>query len=64
MNYQDIIEVLEKNIKNAQKLERWVMYKLINPVVDYIFNDNKFTLYYEYHMPKTKEISQSLEIFL
>lgn len=60
----ELLASLERAIAQPQKSERWSMYRLIAPVVDYVCADTDWLPYFEYNQTSLHGASQSLDIAL
>lgn len=63
-NLDDLISYLTKQIIRAQKSERWAMYRLIAPVVDFANRKNNLMDYFEYNQTSVHGAPQSIDIAL
>ncbi len=63
-NINTLIELLEINISSTQPSERWAMYRLITPVVDYANKDLNLTAFFEYNQTSNHNRPQSVDIAL
>jgi hypothetical protein len=64
MDIDFLIKLLENNFANSQPSERWAMYRLINPVVDYANQSLGYTPYFEYNQTSSHGTHQSVDIAL
>ena len=64
MTLQDLILQLESAFQNPQPSERWAMYRLINPVIDYANQKLGLTPYFEYNQTSLHGTHQSVDIAL
>jgi len=62
MTKQELIKNLENQISLAQQSERWVMYRLINPIVDYACGLTGQLPYFEYPQAKDTPASEKIDI--
>jgi hypothetical protein len=62
----DLICQIEKHLNSPQPSERWAMYRLITPVVDFANSDSKMGLhpYFEFNQTSEHKTYQSVDIAL
>jgi hypothetical protein len=63
-NIDDLEEALSRHFASPQKSERWAMYRLINPVVDFANSKMGLEGYFEFNQTSTHGTSQSVDIAL
>ncbi len=63
-NIDDLEEALSHHFASPQKSERWAMYRLINPVVDFASSEMGLEAYFEFNQTSTHGTSQSVDIAL
>lgn len=61
---EDLEEALSRHFASPQKSERWAMYRLINPVVDFAISEMGLEAYFEFNQTSTHGTSQSVDIAL
>jgi len=59
-----LIQTLDDHLAHAQKSERWAMYRLIVPIVDFANSTLKLTTYFEFNQTSAHGTSQSVDIAL
>lgn len=59
-----LIQALGEHLAHAQKSERWAMYRLIVPIVDFANSTLKLTPYFEFNQTSAHGTSQSVDIAL
>lgn len=64
MNRRDLIEDLQKQLDSPQKSERWAMYRLIVPVIDFANSTLRMRAYFEFNQTSTHGTSQSVDVAL
>lgn len=64
MTKEYLIEHLSYHLRNSQKSERWAMYRLITPVVDYANKSMGLEVYFEFNQTSKHHSSQSVDIAL
>ena len=62
MKKRELIKLLESQMRKPQQSERWVMYKIINPIVDYACELTSWYPYYEFPQAKLTPASQKIDI--
>ena len=62
MKKNELIKFLQSQIRKPQQSERWVMYKIINPIVDYACELTSWYPYYEFPQAKLTPASQKIDI--
>jgi|GEM_PF-2782956 len=61
---EQLADELKKQIHHAQKSERWTLYRLIFPVIDYACNASNLVAYMEYNQTSSHGTSQSVDVAL
>lgn len=64
MNLEKLVARLLPHFQAPQKSERWSMYRLISPVIDYANETLRFTVYFELNQTSHHGQSQSVDIAL
>ena len=64
MNKNDLIRQIQRHLDNPQKSERWAMYRLITPVVDFANSTMGLLAYFEFNQTSEHKTSQSVDIAL
>ncbi|MEH6585220.1 MAG: hypothetical protein V7720_01615 [Halioglobus sp.] len=64
MTIDDLIQLLEQHFQEPQPSERWAMYRLITPVVDYANQSMGLNPYFEYNQTSSHGTHQSVDIAL
>ena len=64
MNKTDLISHLKHHLANAQKSERWAMYRLITPIVDYANQKLGLNPFFEFNQTSAHGTHQSIDIAL
>lgn len=64
MTREELIQHLQYHFANVQKSERWVMYRLVNPIVDYACEQTKWLPFFEYVQASQVRTVQSVDIAL
>jgi hypothetical protein len=64
VNKTELIDCLDSHLNNVQPSERWAMYRLITPVVDYANQRLNFTPYFEFNQTSEHGTHQSVDIAL
>jgi hypothetical protein len=64
MSLQDLVTQLTAQFSNPQPSERWAMYRLINPVVDFANESMDLLPYFEYNQTSSHGTHQSVDIAL
>ena len=64
MQLNDLLQHLEKHLNCIQKSERWAMYRLIMPVVDYANSTMSMPDYFEFNQTSGHGTSQSVDLIL
>jgi hypothetical protein len=59
MKFQDLVMQLTAQYSNPQPSERWAMYRLINPVMDFANDSMGLLPYFEYNQTSTHGNHQS-----
>lgn len=60
----DLVRQIKYDLMNSQKSERWAMYRLIVPVVDFANATLRLTPYFEFNQTSEHGTSQSVDIAL
>jgi hypothetical protein len=64
MTFEQLVSYLERQFAHPQPSERWAMYRLINPVIDFANQEMGFTPYFEYNQTSEHGTHQSVDIAL
>jgi hypothetical protein len=64
MNRKELEAHLQEHLSAPQASERWAMYRLITPIVDYANNSLKLKPYYEFNQNSSHGTHQSVDIAL
>jgi hypothetical protein len=64
MNMNDLLRQIQEHVNKPQKSERWAMYRLIAPVVDFANSTLGFEAYFELNQTSSHGTSQSVDIAL
>jgi hypothetical protein len=64
MTLDGLIEVLQPSFQVPQKAERWAVYRLIGPIVDYANATLGLTVFFEFNQTSAHGTSQSVDIAL
>lgn len=63
-NIGDLVRLLEKALVAPQKSERWCIYRIVLPVVDYAIEEMNVRAFFEYNQTSRHRQSQSVDIAL
>lgn len=64
MNRRDLIRRIQDHLDSPQKSERWAMYRLIVPVIDFANSTLGMQTYFEFNQTSTHGTSQSVDVAL
>lgn len=64
MTREELIQHLQYQFANVQKSERWVMYRLVNPIVDHACEATKWLPFFEYAQASQVRTVQTIDIAL
>lgn len=64
MTFEELVNYLERQFAHPQPSERWAMYRLINPVIDYSTQETGLIPYFEYNQTSAHGTHQSVDIAL
>ena len=64
INLDELISLLEHHFHDPQPSERWAMYRLITPVIDYANQSMGLFPYFEYNQTSSHGTHQSVDIAL
>jgi hypothetical protein len=64
MNLTHLVKILSHRIQNSQRSERWVIYRVIMPVLDYIEGSNPRIAHFEYNQTSLHGTNQTVDIAL
>lgn len=63
MTFQDLCNQMDYHFRSPQKSERWVMYRIINPIVDFSCRSKpERIVFFEYNQPSSVGTVQSADI--
>lgn len=64
MDINELNQLIRENLSSPQKSERWAMYRLITPIVDFANSELGHIMYFEFNQPSAHKTTQSVDIAL